>query len=247
MKLVHLSDTHTYHDQVTISEDADVIIHSGDIGGRTTLAELNKFLIWFEALPAPKKIFIGGNHDHILSKEPYIRAKASGNTFGWLKGQEDYQAARELIDKFDVKYLENKEYVYEGVKFYGSPASPSFHRDNWVFNYDRGTEIKKQWAKIPSDVNVLITHTPPYGVLDEIPENYKLTPDEDVHRGCEDLMDVIRKRLFDLKVHMFGHIHGNTGVVLQPVSHKRNILFSNGAVLNNDYKIVMPQPFVINI
>jgi predicted phosphodiesterase len=41
MKLVHISDTHgaKHHTKLIIPE-CDVLIHSGDLGGRTTLFEL---------------------------------------------------------------------------------------------------------------------------------------------------------------------------------------------------------------
>ncbi len=58
--------------------------------------------------------------------------------------------------------------MIEGLKFYGSPWQPTFH--NWAFNLDRGEEIKKVWDKIPNDTDVLITHGPPFGILDKTVE-----------------------------------------------------------------------------
>lgn len=248
MKICHISDTHGSrgHTPLIIPE-VDVLIHSGDIGGVTTLRDLTEFLIWMEKQPAKKKIFCAGNHDWILSKEPGVRYKRQGSVYQWLTFNERYNSARELLNNYDVEYLENSEYVYEGIKFYGSPYSPSFHRESWVFNSDRGPEIRKHWNKIPPDVNVLITHSPPYGVLDVIPESYKLTPTEDVHRGCFDLMDIIERKLLDLKLHTFGHIHSQTDWISKNISDTRNIIFSNGAVLDNDYKQVVANPLIINI
>ena len=37
----------------------------------------------------------------------------------------------------------------------------------------RGAELKKEWAKIPSDVDVLMTHTPPFEIMDESPYGNK--------------------------------------------------------------------------
>lgn len=248
MQIVHISDTHTKQGRENlIIPPCDVLAFSGDMGGRTSLEEFKDFLEWMEAQPAELKILVGGNHDYILSKEPGARCLAEGNVFGQLRYAEEYRGARALLETSSVKYLENKEYVWKGVKFYGSPYSPSFHRDHWVFNADRGDQIRQQWAKIPSDVNVLITHTPVYGMLDEIPENYKRWADEDVHVGCEDLLNVIRKRLFQLKLHMSGHIHSQYGCILAPISKTRNVLFSNGAVLTNDYTQLVTNPLVITI
>lgn len=247
LRLVHISDTHgpKWHTRLTIPE-CDVLVHSGDIGGRTTLLELTEFLIWFEKQPAKKKIWVAGNHDLIMDRKWAAKKEKEDGVFGMIAVQQHYDAIK-LIQNYDVVYLNGKEHVHEGVKFWGSPMSPSFHREYWAFNLDRGEEIKKEWAKIPNDVNVLITHGPPHGVLDSISEKYKASPDEDIHRGCEDLMSVIKKRLHSLKLHCFGHIHENTGLVQVPVSQTRLVWFSNGAVMNNGGDLVYPKPITINI
>lgn len=246
MTICHVSDTHTFHNQLTTPE-VDVLVHSGDIGSRTNSEELIQFLSWFENQPAKIKIFIGGNHDWCLDPRKANELKKVGEVFGWSLQMERYNTARELIKSYRVVYLNNKEFVYEGVKFWGSPYSPSFNRENWVFNADRGEEISKEWSKIPSDVNALITHTPPYGVLDMVPDRYKRYPDEDIHTGCKDLLGVIKKRCNKLKVHMFGHIHSQYGVVSENISRSRKILFSNGSVLDNDYHVEITKPLIITI
>ena len=245
MKIVHISDTHgsKYHNKLEIPE-CDVLIHSGDVGGRTNLFELQSFIIWFLEQSATIKIFVAGNHDIVLDK--FWPSRTKNNITRHIL-YEDNLSAKKMIKDSGIIYLENKDYVYQGIKFYGSPYTPSFHKQNWVFNADRGEEIKKEWSKIPSDTNVLITHGPPYGILDTIPENYKITPEEDVKRGCEDLINVIKKRLYDLKLCCFGHIHGNTGIIVHPVSNTRHVIFSNGAVIDNDYKQIITKPCIISI
>lgn len=243
MRLIHISDTHGYHEYLKISE-CDVLIHSGDIGGKTTPAELMAFLVWFEKQPAHKKIFIAGNHDLCLDKN-WVKREKSIDSISGLLAEQKYKDAKSLIESYDVKYLENTDYVFEGIKFYGSPYSPSFHRYKWVFNADRGEEIKKIWARIPSDTNVLITHTPVYNILDDVKEY--ATDGEDAHRGCKDLFDVMHKRLFNLKLHCSGHLHDEYGVVLKSVSGKRRILFSNGAILTNKGELIVKIPLTINL
>lgn len=246
MKICHISDSHgaRQHTKFTIPE-CDVLLHTGDIGGRTSVLELNEFLIWFEQQPAKKKIFIAGNHDICLDKNKAVQYKQEGNVYGWSIQLDNYNEALTLIDKYDVVYLNGTDYVYEGIKFHGSPYSPSFHRQHWAFNADRGAEIMKQWGKIPSDVDVLLTHTPPYNMLDNLREYAE--PGEDIHVGCQDLMGVIKKRLLKLKLHCFGHIHDNYGIVYEPISNKRRVLFSNGAMLTNQYDILINKPLIITI
>lgn len=243
MQICHISDTHGYHELIKVPK-CDVLIHTGDVGRRTTVAELMQFLVWMEKQPADKKIFIGGNHDICLDKDWVRREKLKGSVEGLL-AEQHYRDAKILISSYDIKYLEDREYVYQGVKFYGSPYSCSFHRHSWVFNADRGQEISRIWSKIPSDVDVLLTHTPVYDTFDDVGE-YK-EENGDSHAGCKDLFTVMKKRLFNLKLHCSGHIHDQYGVIYKAVSNTRRVLFSNGAVLTNKYKLLIDKPLIITI
>jgi len=248
MKIVHISDTHgsKWHSKLEIPE-CDVLIHSGDIGGRTNVFELTEFLIWFEKQPAKKKVWVAGNHDLILDKDWVRRKKKDLDSVAAMILEQQYDDAQRLLKVYDTTYLFSSGFEYEGVKFWGSAITPSFHREHWAFNKDRGEEISKEWSKVPGDTDVLITHGPPYGLLDSISEKYKSHPDEDIHRGCEDLLGVIKKRLLKLKLHCFGHIHENTGLVQVPISNSRRVWFSNGAIMTNGGDIVYPKPFIINL
>lgn len=245
LRIVHISDMHgpEFCKKLEMPE-CDVLIFSGDYSPwRGTLADLTEFLIWFEAQPARVRLFVAGNHDLILdNKWVYGRT----DTIGKLLALQQHRDALELIKNYDIKYLNNTDYVFEGVKFWGSPYSPTFGHD-WAFNADKGKEIQKIWAKIPSDVNVLITHTPVYGFLDTITDKYMKEGETDYHKGCKDLLEVIKKRLFNLKLHCCGHIHDAVGVVLGHVSDKRRVLFSNGAVVSNDAIQLITKPLIITI
>ena len=89
----------------------------------------------------------------------------------------------------------------DGVKFWGSPHQPWFY--DWAFNHPRnGKALTHYWSLIPDDTDVLITHGPPYGILD-------LPFGKGEPAGCELLL----KRVQEVKprVHVFGHIHGSYG------------------------------------
>ena len=245
MKLVHVSDTHGFHDELTIPE-CDVLIHSGDFSRwRGDLKELMEFLVWLEKQPAKKKIWTAGNHDLVLDKNEAEKERSTGNIYGWSKHLDAYGSALELINNYDVKYLHDTDYVYEGVKFYGSPYSPSFHRERWAFNADRGAEIRSIWGRIPKDVDVLITHSPVYGIFDHLKEY--AVDGEDPHVGCKDLYNMIKNKLTKLKLHCSGHIHDNVGISLERVSNTRRVTFSNGAALTNKGVLVYPKPMIITI
>jgi predicted phosphohydrolase len=79
--------------------------------------------------------------------------------------------------------------------------------DNAVVLINEGTEIEglRIWgyAQIPQDINVLITHGPPFGILDTAPIS-------GLHEGCRELLDAAE--LVRPKLHVFGHIHTAYGV-----------------------------------
>lgn len=117
------------------------------------------------------------------------------------------------IDGLDsnVHYLCNSGIEIDGVKFYGVP----------MFMGDCVTDRQsKNYDKIPTDIDILITHSPAYGILDF---------DDNIHYGSEEILSRISS-LPRLKAHLFGHIHAQHGTEIIG-----NILFSNGALLNADY------------
>ena len=143
MKILLISDTHGLHEQLELP-DADMIIHAGDISGRGMLHEVQIFLDWFSNLPYRHKIFIGGNHDFLLEREPAL-----------------FQSM--LNDH--LIYLEDSGIEIEGIKIWGSPITPFFF--NWAFNRNRGADIRRYWDKIPDGLDFLITHGPPLGYGDQ--------------------------------------------------------------------------------
>jgi Icc-related predicted phosphoesterase len=184
-KIVCLSDTHNYSAEINVP-DGDILIHAGDATVRGTVPEIEEFLAWFSALPHKSKIFVAGNHDWLYE---------TNNRF-----------ARNLTADFKVKYLQDSFMEIDGLKIYGSPWQPRFF--DWAFNLNRGAEMAEKWKWIPDDVNILITHGPPNGILDEVPKKYWTE-----NAGCEEL----RKRVDEisvfgkLKLHVFGHIHCGYG------------------------------------
>jgi len=223
MILCFISDTHgsKFHSKLQIP-DCDVVIHSGDIGGRTNASELSEFLNWFEKLPAKKKIWTGGNHDLILDKD-WVDRQAYNNVISGMIAQQLYDEGQKILKEFDTVYLLNSGFEYEGIKFWGSPYSPSFHRQYWAFNADRGEEIKRHWDLIPDDTDVLITHTPLKHILDRC-------ANDGFHAGCEELNIIVNQKQY--AVHASGHIHEGYGTHLQ-----NKTLCINASVLNESYEL----------
>ena len=65
-----------------------------------------------------------------------------------------------------------------------------------------GTELEKKWKLIPDDTDILVTHGPPYKILDKT--------DSGEEPGCKLLAN--RVAVVKPKVHIFGHIHESYGV-----------------------------------
>jgi Icc-related predicted phosphoesterase len=144
MRIVAISDTHGYHEELTIP-DGDVLVCAGDIShGEGTMQQVRNFNDWFNRQPHKHKILVPGNHDFPFQDQ------AGAAAFAITK-------AHLLIDA---------EVVIEGIKFYGSPWQPWFH--DWAFNAPKNGNLKDVWAKIPDDTDVLITHGPPKDILDRV-------------------------------------------------------------------------------
>lgn len=204
MRLVCISDTHRQHRKLVLPE-GDVLIHAGDIGVEDHIRHLIDFNAWLKTLPFKHKIVIPGNHDLIVEESPLT--------------------ARAMMRDEGIHFLIDDEVVIDGVKFYGSPWQPWFH--DWAWNAERGEPLKRIWAKIPDDTDVLITHGPPFGVLDEVIYGNKSV-------GCEEL----RKRVLEVqpKVHVFGHIHEGYGYFSEGKTQ-----YVNASILSHSGPLNPPQ------
>ena len=180
MKIGYISDTHTFHKMLSGFDNIDLLIHAGDFGLRGTEVEFVNFINWFNDIDVKNKIFIAGNHDFYLEKTPsrIIRERLSDNTF----------------------YLNDDGITIEGINIWGSPVQPWFR--DWAFNRQRGEDIKRHWDLIPNNTDILITHGPPFGILDRT--------DDGMRVGCEELLNCVQK--IKPKFHVFGHIHESYGM-----------------------------------
>ena len=210
MKILHLSDTHGFHYMYPDSnfEGIDVVVHSGDCSNYRdpyrNHAEVLDFIEWYKNVPVKHKIFVAGNHDTSIEK----RMVTPG----------DFAAA-------GIIYLENQGTIIDGVKFWGSPITPTFN--DWAFMKKR-EKINLVWEMIPEDTNVLIVHGPPKGVRDlSFDKNGELEM-----CGCSALMKRCWALKDTLKLVCFGHIHNMDGVdTNQGVStySRTKTVFSNAA------------------
>jgi predicted phosphohydrolase len=178
MRFVVLSDTHGHHRSLTLPV-GDVLIHAGDLTARGEVEEVVDFLDWLAGLDYRYKIIIGGNHDFFLDRQP---------------------AAFQNMLPPDITYLNHEGYDIGHLRLWGAPASPDL--PGWAFGKSRDA-MQDYWKQLPANIDILITHTPPSGILDRSSSGHSL--------GCTALLQKIREIV--PRYHLFGHIHASYGTL----------------------------------
>jgi Icc-related predicted phosphoesterase len=184
-----------------------MIIHAGDEANSRTemenVLESWKFFDWYASLPG-EKYFVPGNHSIAFERgmvPPFVR-----------------QGINILSHTGDFRD--------DGLKLFGSPYTPAWG-NSWAYMIKRH-KLSDVWASLPEELDILITHGPPKGVLD-------ITRDRDTNAliqvGCASL----RKRVAQIKpkIHIFGHIHDEKGVSNAGVFERDGTKFVNCSVCDN--------------
>ncbi len=211
MIITFISDSHNKHKQlVNHLPGGQIIIHAGDSTSMGYKNEIDDFCKWFDKLNYDHKVFIAGNHDFGFQKDP--------------------DKAYEIIQKYKVNYLQDSMIEIDGIKIWGSPWQPEFC--NWAFNLPKnGWQLAEKWNFIPEDIDILITHGPPFGNLDIVNGRKE-------NLGCELLAE--RIKIVKPKINVFGHIHSGYGYKFDGITHH-----FNASVLNEQYAYTN-KPFTID-
>lgn len=214
MKIWFISDTHGRHRELKVPE-CDYAIHCGDEANspqpHLNERESRDFFTWANSLPFPM-LFTPGNHS-----VAYARGLiATGNVLRLV----------DLSHSIRDSASEGKEY-----KVYGSPWTPSFRSQHWVYIRDR-SKMRDVWELIPK-CDILVTHGPPKGILD-IADNVEGSGL--AHCGCRSLL----RRVLEIrpKVHAFGHVHSGKDHHNSGIYQNYGITFINCSVVDNDYNLV---------
>jgi hypothetical protein len=159
------------------------------------------FAPWLKAQPVGHWIVIAGNHELMLQGRPGA------------------------MEKVPCEYLDEAATEFGGLKIFGSAWTPLFF--DWAFMAE-DEYLRRRWEKIPSDVDLLITHGPPKGFGDT--SKYGNT-----QAGSETL----RARLFELsrlRLHLFGHIHSGQGTYHWRFGREKGTTLANVAYVNDQYE-----------
>jgi Icc-related predicted phosphoesterase len=211
ISITAVSDLHGFLPQL---EGGDLLIIAGDLTARDDDAGYLKFYSWLHKQNYKRFIVIAGNHDNLIQK---------GETF---------------IDSLDqTSYLCDSGTEFEGLKIWGSPWTKSFPGMNpkaKAFTVDTERELAEKWALIPADMDILVTHSPPWGVLDRC--DFSEGEFSAFHAGSIALADSVLRMKPPLKLWVWGHIHesyGRDGVI-----RGMNCIMVNASHVNERYEPV---------
>ncbi len=210
MKIVCISDVHGRWNKINIPE-CDLLISAGDYSFRGEKHIVKDFHAWLDKQPARHVISVQGNHEMWVEK--------------------NWDEAKQLVNTLAprIHFIQEGLVEIEGVKIWGSAITPWFH--DWAWNRS-GRELEYHWSLIPNDINVLVTHGPPYEILDTVYFADGITIKERV--GCYRLSERI-KSLPNLKLHVFGHIHSSAGE-----AYFNGVKYINAAICDEMYMATNP-------
>lgn len=204
MTVVGISDTHGHHKGLIVPP-GDILIHAGDFTflSRQSIREFDE---WLGKLPHRCKVVIPGNHEYALEQDPRLRGQFTHATL--------------LIDQATQ---------VAGLNLWGSPVTPLY---GGAFGNVSDAARARVWASIPVDTDILITHGPPYGILD----GERSSRD---HAGCAELLQAVMR--VRPRLHIFGHVHGGY-VIMQT----ERTIFVNAALDELDSNAAR-RPIVIDL
>lgn len=199
-----VSDLHGSYPRL---EGGDLLIVAGDLTAGDSENEVALFDYWLHKQNYAAKIVIGGNHDNVLQQK---RLKLQFGT-----------------------YLEDSGCAFNGLKIWGSPWTNWFDGINPKCTAFVGNEqlLASKFALIPDDTNILITHGPPHGIMDQVKRWSRNKVD---NCGSQSLSNLLDGKKIRPKLHVFGHIHEGYGQAYGEY-HNGNTLRVNCSIMNENY------------
>ena len=184
VKIDCISDLHMYFGPEL--KGGDILVIAGDITYVGRMADFMAFNHWLGSIKHLYKTIVvtPGNHDLGSERDPALFKSLVPNA---------------------THFLINEPATILGLNFWVSPITPTFF--DWAWMADRGEEIKRYWDMIPEGTDVIVTHGPPYGIMDECGDMNDRS--KMVHVGCEELLKAVQR--IKPKLHIFGHIHEGHG------------------------------------
>jgi Icc-related predicted phosphoesterase len=210
LRILALSDTHELHRELDRLPEADLLIHAGDwTFFSKSVSAIEDFDFWLGEQPIRhRSVLVPGNHEFYLEADRSRRSLTSSATV--------------LIEE---------SLTVDGLKIWGSPITPL---DGGAFGVSNPEIRAAHYTKIPMDTHILVTHGPPFGILDGKPGTSE-------HFGCPALLQAVR-RIKPL-VHIFGHVHIGYGIwqSADTTFINASLLGPDGDILNKPILFNLPQ------
>jgi len=218
-----ISDLHGHYPKL---EGGDLLIVAGDLTSDDRIPSWKAYYDWLQDQDYKKIVYIAGNHDNFLT-----HALSS------------HEADKLELDRGDPKmeYLCDSGTEFGGLRIWGSPWTkrlPGMNPNCMAFTVDTDEELAEKWARIPEDVDILVTHCPPFAIMDEVQSYY----DKQIeYVGSYSLLKKIEK--IQPRLMVFGHIHECYGKMtaenLQIIKNLcPNTIFVNASHVNERYEPV---------
>jgi len=178
VRVVAVSDL---HGRLPAIPSCDVLLLAGDLCPLDDHSEPAQrahlegpFAEWLGAVPAAAVVGVAGNHDLIAEQDPG------------------------LLSRLPWTYLCDGEAEVDGLRIWGSPFAVTY--GEWAF-MESDAELERRFAAIPDGLDVLLTHGPPFRVLDH------------AVRGVDTGSHALRRAVLRARpaLGVFGHIHEGHG------------------------------------
>ena len=220
VRIVCISDTHGKETNMPAIPLGDVLIHAGDFTSVGSFPEIEGFKKFVQSLKHPQKIVIAGNHEITLEPEFYLKnGRRFHSQLFRMEGFDPAGYSEDCCEEICTSEPPTYNYLQDnsmriltpfagssasdsGIEVYGAPWQPEFC--NWAFNLYSSSALKEKWDLIPNSTDVLVTHGPPYMILDRTLEGN--------FTGCQQLREAIEERVKP-RLHIFGHIHEAYGEI----------------------------------
>ncbi len=204
--------TSDFHGNLPPISPCDLLLIAGDIcpsgPPEKQAAWLDTtFRTWLEKVPATEVVIIAGNHDLIFEKAPAL-----------------------IPQDLRCHYLEDTSITLFGLHIYGTPWQLPF----WGAFNKADPLLTQIYATIPKNTDIIISHGPPYGLLDTVTYNGKT-----LHTGSKSLLEKVIE--IKPKLCLFGHIHPTYGKL-----EENGITFANVALVDDNLR-VKNEPMVFEL
>ena len=233
IRLLCFSDTHLKHNQIPCDSiyESDIAICAGDFSRAGRKETMINFKKWLMNLPVEHRVICAGNHDWTLDLQHFNDNPDKYTNAGIVTDDNPIESFREILNDKTIHYLDNEVCEVMGIKFFGSPNIIT--KRNIPFKVTRQQDDEtylKMHKTFGNDViDVFVSHSPPYTILDIDKHKNR--------KGRKGLLHAVK--MYKPVLHVFGHVHDSHGSLLV-----NGTLFANVAICNSSNVLTHPLTYI---